>query len=33
LMNGIGQDDRYGEITDTEVRERIGEELGWYEYE
>ncbi len=33
LMNGIGQDERYGEITDTVVRECIGEELGWYAYE
>ena len=31
IMTGIAKDDRYSEITDTAVREMIGEALGWYE--
>jgi hypothetical protein len=31
MMNAISKDESYGEITDTAVRECIGEELGWYE--
>jgi hypothetical protein len=30
MMNAISQDECFGEITDTAVREAIGEELGWY---
>jgi hypothetical protein len=30
MMNAIGKDECFGEITDTAVRECIGEELGWY---
>jgi hypothetical protein len=30
MMDAIGTDERFGEITDTAVREVIGEELGWY---
>jgi hypothetical protein len=31
MMNAISKDECFGEITDTAVREAIGEELGWYE--
>jgi hypothetical protein len=31
MMNAISKDECFGEITDTAVRECIGEELGWYE--
>ena len=31
MMHAIAIDERFGEITDTAVRETIGEELGWYE--
>ena len=30
LMNGFAKDENFAEITDTEVRECIGMELGWY---
>ena len=30
MMESLAADERYGEITDTEVRECIGMELGWY---
>jgi len=30
MMDAIGTDECFGEITDTAVREEIGEELGWY---
>jgi hypothetical protein len=30
MMNALSKDESYGEITDTAVREAIGEELGWY---
>jgi hypothetical protein len=30
MMDAIGTDERFGEITDTAVREVIGDELGWY---
>jgi hypothetical protein len=30
MMDAIGTDECYGEITDTAVRESIGDELGWY---
>jgi hypothetical protein len=30
MMSAISKDDRFGEITDTAVRECIGSELGWY---
>jgi len=30
MMNAISKDECFGEITDTAVRECIGEELGWY---
>jgi hypothetical protein len=31
MMSAISKDECFGEITDTAVRECIGEELGWYE--
>ena len=31
MMHAIAIDERFAEITDTAVRETIGEELGWYE--
>jgi hypothetical protein len=31
MMESIAKDDRYSEITDTAVREMIGEELKWYQ--
>jgi hypothetical protein len=31
IMSAISKDECYGEITDTAVRECIGQELGWYE--
>lgn len=31
MMHAIAIDECFAEITDTEVRECIGEELGWYE--
>jgi hypothetical protein len=31
IMSAISKDECYGEITDTAVRECIGDELGWYE--
>ena len=30
MMDAIGSDECFGEITDTAVREEIGDELGWY---
>ena len=30
LMDGFAKDKNFAEITDTEVRECIGMELGWY---
>jgi len=30
LMNALSKDDRFGEATDTAVRETVGIELGWY---
>lgn len=33
MMDAIGKDECFGEITDTAVRECIGEELGWYNFE
>jgi hypothetical protein len=30
MMSAISKDERFGEITDTAVRECIGAELGWY---
>jgi hypothetical protein len=30
MMDAISKDECFGEITDTAVRECIGEELGWY---
>ena len=33
MMDAIGTDECFGEITDTAVREEIGEELGWYNFE
>ena len=30
LMDGFAKDKNFSEITDTEVRESIGMELGWY---
>jgi hypothetical protein len=30
MMDALSKDECYGEITDTAVREAIGEELGWY---
>jgi hypothetical protein len=29
-MSALSKDERFGEATDTEVRETIGVELGWY---
>jgi hypothetical protein len=31
MMNAIGKDECFAEITDTAVREEIGCALGWYE--
>jgi len=31
MMNAIGKDETFAEITDTAVREEIGCALGWYE--
>jgi hypothetical protein len=30
MMNALSKDDRFGEATDTEVRETVGVELGFY---
>ena len=30
LMSALSKDDRFGEATDTAVRETVGIELGWY---
>jgi hypothetical protein len=30
LMSALSKDDRFGEATDTAVRETVGVELGWY---
>ena len=30
MMEAIGTDECFGEITDSAFREEIGEELGWY---
>ena len=30
MMDAISKDECFGEITDTAVRECIGDELGWY---
>ena len=30
LMNSFAKDPNFAEITDTAVREMIGEQLGWY---
>jgi hypothetical protein len=30
MMDAIGTDECFGEITDTAVREEIGDALGWY---
>jgi hypothetical protein len=30
LMSALSKDDRFGEATDTAVRECVGSELGWY---
>ena len=30
MMDAVSKDECFGEITDTAVRECIGEELGWY---
>ena len=30
MMDNIAKDECFGEITDTAVREMIGDELGWY---
>ena len=30
MMNAIGMDECFGEITDTAVRESVGIELGWF---
>lgn len=31
VMSALARDSRFGEITDTAVREQIGSALGWYE--
>lgn len=31
MMDALSKDETISEITDTAVREAIGEELGWYE--
>jgi hypothetical protein len=31
LMSALSKDSRFGEATDTAVRECVGSELGWYE--
>ena len=31
MMNAIAKDHNFSEITDTAVRESIGDALGWYE--
>ncbi len=30
MMKALSSDERFGEATDTEVRETVGVELGWY---
>jgi len=30
LMSALSKDERFGEATDTAVRETVGVELGWY---
>jgi hypothetical protein len=30
MMRALSSDDRFGEATDTEVRETVGIELGWF---
>ena len=30
LMSALSKDERFGEATDTAVRECVGSELGWY---
>jgi hypothetical protein len=30
MMKALSSDSRFGEATDTEVRETVGVELGWY---
>jgi hypothetical protein len=30
LMSALAKDERFGEATDTAVRETVGVELGWY---
>jgi hypothetical protein len=30
LMNALSKDERFGEVTDTAVRETVGVELGFY---